>query len=128
MLVERLEIPAPEREASSMTQTTTDAKTTADAAVLNGVKAPAKPKPAPKAAAKRDGNNTPAPTVRKAMTPKERAAKPVTATIAAYVEWLDKNHILGPKPMTAEQKRVAGISITLYGAYQTSPERRAARG
>lgn len=64
---------------------------------------------------------------RKALTPKERAARPVTATIAAYVEWLDKNRILSPKPLTAEQKRVAGISITLYGAYQISPERRTAR-
>lgn len=66
-------------------------------------------------------------TTRRPLTPKERAARPVTATIAAYVEWLDKNRILSPKPLTAEQKRVAGISITLYGAYQVSPERRKAR-
>jgi hypothetical protein len=29
--------------------------------------------------------------------------------------------------MTEPQKRAAGISITLYGAYQISPERKAAR-
>jgi hypothetical protein len=65
---------------------------------------------------------TPAP--RKAATPRERAAKPVTATIAAYVAWLERE--LGRK-FTAEQRQLAGISITLYGSYQTSPERRAAR-
>lgn len=83
-------------------------------------KKPVTPKPAPK----------PAPVVkatRKPMTPKERAAKPVTATIAAYVEWLDRNRILGSKPMTGPEKRAAGIAITLYGSYQTSPERKLAR-
>lgn len=63
---------------------------------------------------------------RRARTPQERAKLPVTSTIAAYVEWLDKN-VYGGK-MTAQQKSVAGVSITLYGAYQISPERRAARG
>lgn len=89
---------------------------TAPKAAANG-KAPAKAapaKPAPKA--------TPAP--RKALTPKERAAKPVTATIAEYVAWLEKN-VTGK--LTAEQRHLAGISITLYGAYQVSPERKAAR-
>jgi hypothetical protein len=81
-------------------------------------KAKAAPKPAPKPVAKANP--------RKALTPKERAAKPVTATIAAYVEWLDKT-VYGGK-MTAPQKAAAGVSITLYGNFQSSPERRAARG
>jgi hypothetical protein len=86
------------------------------AAAKNGTK-PA-PKPAPKPVAKANP--------RKALTPRERAAKPVTATIAAYVEWLNKTAFGGK--MTAAQKSAAGISITCYGNYQSSPERRAARG
>ncbi len=87
------------------------------------------PKPAAKRAPAKAATPKPAPkpATRRALTPKERAARPVTATIAAYVEWLDKNRILGSKPMTAAEKRAAGIAITLYGAYQTSPERRRAR-
>jgi hypothetical protein len=78
----------------------------------------AAPKAEPKPAAKAE------PKVRKAMTPKERAAKPVTSTIADYVAWLEKN-VTGK--LTADQKHLAGLSITLYGSYQASPERRAAR-
>jgi hypothetical protein len=77
-----------------------------------------------KAAAKPVATAKATPAPRKAATPRERAAKPVTATIAGYVEWLEKE--LGRK-FTAEQRQLAGISITLYGSYQTSPERRAAR-
>jgi hypothetical protein len=63
-------------------------------------------------------------TARKALSPKERAAKPVTATIAAYVVWLEKT--LGRK-LSGPEKSIAGISITLYGNYQNSPERKLAR-
>lgn len=76
-------------------------------------------KAAPKAAPKAE------PKVRKAATPKERAAKPVTVNIAAYVEWLNAEVFDGK--LTEPMKRAAGISITLYGAYQSSPERKAAR-
>jgi hypothetical protein len=65
-------------------------------------------------------------TPRKALTPAERAAKPVTANIAAYVEWLNRTVFDGK--MTAAMIRAAGVSITLYGAYQGSPERKALRG
>jgi hypothetical protein len=63
---------------------------------------------------------------RAALTPSERAKRPVTSTIASYVEWLDRTVYAGK--MTAAQKSAAGISITLYGNYQSSPERKAARG
>jgi hypothetical protein len=66
------------------------------------------------------------PVTRRALTPKERAARPVTATIASYVEWLNRE-VFGGK-MTKAQIEAAGISITLYGAYQVSAERKAARG
>jgi hypothetical protein len=90
-------------------------------------KTAAKPKAAPKPAPKAETPKPKAtPTPRKALTPRERAAKPVTATIAAYVTWLDKT-VYGSK-MTTAQKSAAGISITLYGAFQSSPERKAARG
>lgn len=93
--------------------------------------APAKPKAPrkPRAAAPKPKAPAPKPVVttgRKSRTPKERAALPVTATIASYVEWLNRE-IYGGK-MTARDKTVAGVSITLYGNYQSSPERRAARG
>jgi hypothetical protein len=76
------------------------------------------PKPEPKPVAKANP--------RKALTPKERAAKPVTATVASYVEWLNRE-IFGGK-MTKAQIEAAGVSITLYGNFQSSPERKAARG
>lgn len=97
------------------------------ARVTDAAAAPAPVKPAP---ARRPRKATPPPppvtSGRKAKTPKERAALPVTATIASYVEWLNKT-VYGGK-MTKDQKAIAGVSITLYGAYQISPERRAARG
>lgn len=95
----------------------------ADAAIAEGAAVAAKTDPKAKAAKPAP---KPEPKVRKALTPKERAAKPVTATIAGYVEWLDRE-VFGGK-MTKAQKEAAGISITLYGAYQSSPDRKAARG
>lgn len=88
----------------------------------------AKPTAVRKPRAPRKPATPPPPPVtgRRARTPKERAALPVTATIAAYVEWLNRE-IYGGK-MTKDAKAIAGVSITLYGAYQISPERRAARG
>ena len=88
------------------------------------VRKPAARKPAAKTAPKTAPKA--APKVRKAMTPRERAAKPVTATIASYVEWLNATVFDGK--LSAAQKSAAGVSITLYGAYQSSPERKAARG
>jgi hypothetical protein len=89
----------------------------------------AAPKSAPKSAPKKPA---PRPAVvgyratRRALTPKERAARPVTATIAEYVKWLEKE--LGAATFAKLTKReLAGISITLYGAYQVSPERKAVR-
>jgi hypothetical protein len=79
------------------------------------------------------------PTGRKALTAPERAARPVTATIAAYVDYLARTIPAGtPLPgvsgsgakfgkLTARERALLGLSITLYGAYQTSPERRKAR-
>jgi hypothetical protein len=61
-----------------------------------------------------------------APTPRERAALPVTDTIAHYVAWLNRE-VYGGK-MTREQKEAAGVSATLYRWFQQSPERRAARG
>ena len=85
-------------------------------------KAAAKPAAAKPAPAKVAPKATPAP--RKALTPRERAAKPVTQTIQDYVAWLERE--LGQK-FTEKDRKLAGVAITLYGAYQTSPERRAAR-
>jgi hypothetical protein len=71
----------------------------------------AKPKTAnrtAKAAAPEPAKAEPAAkTPRKALTPKERAAKPVTANIEAYVSWLDKTVFDGK--MSAAQKSAAGI-------------------
>jgi len=69
---------------------TPDNEIAKNASVLNGVKTTAaKPgrKTAPKPASKAPAKAAPAKaaTPRKALTPKERAAKPVTATIADYV-------------------------------------------
>ena len=101
----------------------TDASVAARTAAIAAAPATA-PKATAKPAAKRPAKpkNEPTPAVLKARA---RAAAPVTATIASYVSWLEAN-VLGK--MTAEQKTLAGISITLYGAYQASPERRSARG
>lgn len=55
-------------------------------------------------------------TGRRAATPAERAAKPLTANVLAYVEWLDETVYAGK--MTEAAKKAAGVSITLYGAYQ----------
>jgi hypothetical protein len=91
----------------------------------------AAPKSAPKPARKPARKPAPAVVVppkstRRALTPKERAARPVTATIAEYVKWLEKE--LGAATFAKLTKReLAGISITLYGAYQVSPERKAVR-
>jgi hypothetical protein len=88
----------------------------------------------------------PAPPVRSgrtARTPRERAALPPTGTIAAYVDFLAREvfdgktsaklpGVTGPGAgfgkLTARERAIAALSITLYGAYQASPERRAARG
>jgi hypothetical protein len=99
--------------------------TSARAAGKPSAKAAGKPVGKPTAASKTAPPAAPARKARKAATPAERAAKPVTATIASYVLWLDRT-VFGGK-MTEPQKKAAGISITLYGAYQISPERKAVR-
>ena len=53
-----------------------------------------------------------------APTPRERAALPVTDTIAHYVAWLNRE-VYGGK-MTREQKEAAGVSATLYRWFQQS--------
>lgn len=63
---------------------------------------------------------------RPALTPQERAKRPFTPTIIEYVEWLNREIFAGK--LSRPQKEAAGIAITLYGHYQASPERRAARG
>ncbi len=68
----------------------------------------------------------PAPSGRRALTPKERWARPATATVVSYVSWLEKN-VVGRK-FSGPERKAAEMSLTLYGAYQGSPERRAARG
>jgi len=45
------------------------------------------------------------------MTPRERAALPITGTIDHYVAWLNRE-VYGGK-MTREQKEAAGVSATL---------------
>jgi hypothetical protein len=60
----------------------------------------------------------------KAQIPADRLNKPFTSTIQDYVAWL--NSQLGDLS-ALEPERLAGISITLYGSYQSSPERKAAR-
>lgn len=116
-----------------MTQTQTQTAAELNAATAKSVAArtaaiaaaPAKPaKPVSKATPAKAA--APAKGTKKALTPRERAARPVTATIASYVEWLNKTVFDGK--MTDKDKKVAGISITLYGNYQVSPERKAARG
>jgi hypothetical protein len=80
-----------------------------------------------------------APTGRKALTPAERAARPVTTTIAAYVAYLGATipagtelpGVTGPGrkfgKLSARERALVGLSITLYGSYQISPDRRKAR-
>lgn len=74
-------------------------------------KAPPAPAPAP------------APATKKGLSPKERAARPVTATVAAYAEWLNAE-IYGGK-LTAKELAIAGVSLTLYGGYQARKNGRA---
>lgn len=62
---------------------------------------------------------------RASLSPKERAERPVTATIASYVDWLNREVFEGK--MTVPQKMAAGVAITLYGRYQISDERRKIR-
>ena len=53
------------------------------------------------------------------MTPRERAALPVTGTIGRYVAWLNRE-VYGGK-MTREQKEAAGVSATLYRWFRNAP-------
>jgi hypothetical protein len=62
-------------------------------------------------------------------TPKRGVAsdpmtKPFTATIESYLDWLQAR--MGVK-FNAPQRELAGRAITLYGTFQVSPERKAAR-
>ena len=50
--------------------------------------------------------------------------KPFTATIESYLDWLQER--MGVK-FNAPQRELAGRAITLYGSFQVSPERKAAR-
>jgi hypothetical protein len=94
------------------------------------------PKVAPKVAP------APAPTGRKALSPAERAARPATATIEAYADYLSREvfsgkvasdlpGVTGPNrkfgKLSARERAIAKIAITLYGSYQISAERRKAR-
>lgn len=62
---------------------------------------------------------------RPSLSPRERAARPVTSTVADYVAWL--NRVVFDGRMSGPQIKAAGISITLYGQYQISDERRRVR-
>lgn len=62
-------------------------------------------------------------------TPKRASAsdpmqKPFTNTINSYLDWLQER--MGVK-FNAPQRELAGRAITLYGSFQVSPERKAAR-
>jgi hypothetical protein len=63
------------------------------------------------------------PTVKQAVA-KDPLTKPFTATIEAYLDWLQAR--MGVK-FNAPQRELAGRAITLYGTFQVSPERKAAR-
>lgn len=136
----------------------TDATTSADASVLDGVTSPAtthKPprparsaKPTASGAAKSTPASPPRP-ARPASSPKTAPAKtaatapandtkqrktkdpltaPFTKTIEEYLVWLQKALEAGGQNWSKlPRERLAGLAITMYGRYQVSPERRAAR-
>lgn len=54
---------------------------------------------------------------RRALSPAERAKRPVTANVAAYLAYLESATVLGRK-LSGPERFAAGISITLYGGYQ----------
>lgn len=62
---------------------------------------------------------------RRPLTPRERAKLPLTYNVTMYVAWLDREVFDGK--LSGAQRHAAGIAITLYGAYQHSPEHRAIR-
>jgi hypothetical protein len=64
---------------------------------------------------------TPAP---RTQIPAGRLSQPFTSNVQEYVAWLKSQ--LGDLS-ALEPERIAGISITLYRSYQSSPERKAAR-
>jgi hypothetical protein len=122
-----------------------DAARTARASDAVKASAPSAPVKAAKRASKARAPKTPAPvkapapTGRKALTTAERAARPVTTTIAAYVDYLvraippttDLPGVSGAGrkfgKLSARDRALLGLAITNYGAYQISPERRKAR-
>jgi outer membrane biosynthesis protein TonB len=146
----------------STTVSAANAKTDAALAAKTALPAPEKPAPATKPAPRTPATRKPAPAAKKpapARAPKPaptakpsgptatdvaaaRALRPPTATIAAYVGFLDgvfaanraatlpgvtgKGAAFGS--LSARERAIAALSITLYGAFQASPERRAARG
>lgn len=50
--------------------------------------------------------------------------KPFTATIESYLDWLEGKY---GRAFTPAERELAGRAITLYGSFQASPERKAAR-
>jgi len=60
----------------------------------------------------------------KAQISADWPSKPFTSNVQDYVAWLESQ--LGDLS-ALEPERLAGISITLYRSYQSSPERKAAR-
>lgn len=129
-------------DASRAARNVPEATPTKPAPATKPATKPAARKPATKPAPARSGARKPAPAPapvgRAALSPRERASRPPTATIAAYVDFLAANVFTG-KPgtlpsgtpfgkLSPREREIAALSITLYGAYQSSPARRAARG
>ncbi len=138
-------------------QGTTDARTSRDASVLNGVTAPPKPArpsrspkttpgqavPSSSAGQRPAGPAKPAPAknvvpakdrTKTEATPKQarKTKDPVTAeftnTIQAYLPWFkDQLTAAGLNWDKLPRERLAGLAITMYSRFQVSPERRAAR-
>jgi hypothetical protein len=131
-----------------------DARQAADAAVLNGTrtsdKAPGQP-PARPARRTAKNDSTPAEAVPSSpgksraankdsavtvVVPKPKAERKTkdplkaefTTTITSYLEWFRATLASGGVDFNKiPRDRLAGLAITMYGRYQVSPERRAAR-
>lgn len=114
-------------ENESVSTTVLNERTDASVAARTAAIAASAPRTAPKPKTAKKAAPAPAPaaTGRVGLTPKERASRPATANIVAYVDFLEKT--LGRK-FSGPERRAAEVSITLYGAYQKSDARRTARG
>lgn len=123
------------KETAPVTAKTATAKVAAARKPTAAKPKAAKPTVAKPTAAKpaTPAKRTPVPTsgatgTRRALTPAERAERPLTATITEYVKWLRSSKGIGEaKFAKLSRSDLAGYAITLYGPYQVSDDRKADR-